>query len=331
LERVTQTPSIGCSVATWDSQLLAADDALDIGVLASVRPRPALRPQAHPVEQRAPLLVVHQRHHAPQLGDFGRERRGIDRRCRRAAEFVKPRQLGIDLLHGLFVQCLAPLQLVNGQSIGLVHGSVFIALPVQSSPALLQHRHVAGDRRPLRRAALVLGHDTLFDPFGCERPVEPVPHQRLYDAGLEEQWIYGQLASLITFGVLWRLFYRYTRPRDEAPSHMSSSAGAPDADAGMDAVYIPVSQTGMARQTSAAPIGADRGMGAAPDRAAPDIDAAEAGMDGWPQAPRVSTHLSDAETIALLAVQRRGDGKHSYSANAIHRLAKEHTARRPQA
>lgn len=72
---------------------------------------------------------------------------------------------------------------------------------------------------------------------------------------------------------------------------------------GMNPVYIPVSQYGM-----------DAGCMETEESAAPDIDAVDAGM------PRVSSHLSDIETIAMLSMQRGKDGKHRYSANAIHAL-----------
>jgi hypothetical protein len=73
--------------------------------------------------------------------------------------------------------------------------------------------------------------------------------------------------------------------------------------AGMNPVYIPVSQYGMELP----------GMGdAAP--IVPDIDAENTDM------PRVSSKLSDQEVIVLLAAQRGKDNKYRYSANAIHSL-----------
>jgi hypothetical protein len=99
---------------------------------------------------------------------------------------------------------------------------------------------------------------------------------------------------------------------------MSRLPARPVADAGMDAVYIPVSRTGMEHHTSE-PAGI--GMGTVAQGAAPDIDAANAGMDDDSyKPPRISTHLSDAEMIVLLAAQRGKDGKHRFSANAIHAL-----------
>ena len=84
---------------------------------------------------------------------------------------------------------------------------------------------------------------------------------------------------------------------------MSSSAGAPAADAGMNAVYIPVSQYGMDAG------GMDDGA-----RAAPDMDAPNAGM------PRALRDITSDELIVLLAVLRGADKKPRYSANAIHAL-----------
>jgi hypothetical protein len=51
----------------------------------------------------------------------------------------------------------------------------------------------------------------------------------------------------------------------------------------------------------------------------PDTDAPEGGTEGW-NTPRLSTRLSDTETIALLAAQRGKNGKHRYLANQIHGL-----------
>lgn len=73
--------------------------------------------------------------------------------------------------------------------------------------------------------------------------------------------------------------------------------------AGMPPVSIPVSQYGME----------SGGMEGAKD-AAPDIDAGNTDM------PRLSRTLTDSEMIVLLAAQRGKDGKHRYSANAIHTL-----------
>ena len=93
---------------------------------------------------------------------------------------------------------------------------------------------------------------------------------------------------------------------------LSSSDSTPGADAaGIEPVYIPVSETGIHADTSA-PIPAPA------DRAAPDIEAPNRGMDddGW-QLPRVSRHISDGELIVLLAALRAPSGKHRFSANQI--------------
>jgi hypothetical protein len=57
----------------------------------------------------------------------------------------------------------------------------------------------------------------------------------MYDNISAEQWIYGLLACLIAFGVMWWLFFHYTRPRD-----MSTSDDAP---AAKKAVSDPVAAT----------------------------------------------------------------------------------------
>jgi len=133
----------------------------------------------------------------------------------------------------------------------------------------------------------------------------------VYDNITPEQWIYGLLASVIVFGVMAWLFYRYTHPRDEA-HNMSSAPAQPAAAAGTQVVHVSVPSPGMAERTSVAPA-------ASTAAAAPDTDAAEDGTEGW-NTPRLSLRLSDAEMIALLAAQRGKDGKHRYSANAIHTL-----------
>lgn len=84
---------------------------------------------------------------------------------------------------------------------------------------------------------------------------------------------------------------------------MWSDRRAAQRAAGMNLVSIPVSQYGMAAT----------GMDAE-DRGAPDMDAENPGM------PRLSRTITDNEMIVLLAVQHGRDGKHRYSANAIHAL-----------
>lgn len=69
-------------------------------------------------------------------------------------------------------------------------------------------------------------------------------------------------------------------------------------------VSIPVSRYGMAA-------GGMDARAAAPEAAAPDMDAENAGM------PRLSRMISDADLIAFLAVLRGPGGKYRYSANAI--------------
>lgn len=94
---------------------------------------------------------------------------------------------------------------------------------------------------------------------------------------------------------------RYERWR--ASIIMWSEQRAARRAAGMESVYIPVSQYGM--EPSDMEIG---------EAFAPDIDAENTGM------PRLSNKLTDNEMIVLLATQRGKDNKHRYSANAIHTL-----------
>jgi hypothetical protein len=108
---------------------------------------------------------------------------------------------------------------------------------------------------------------------------------------------------------------RWQRWRDWLVEHYltSSSDGAPAGSAGgSEPVHVPVPDTSTAAGTSA-------GAPASTDRDLPDIDAAEAGTEGWAP-PRLSLHLSDAETIALLALQRDKSGKYRHSANKIYAL-----------
>jgi hypothetical protein len=94
--------------------------------------------------------------------------------------------------------------------------------------------------------------------------------------------------------------------------NMSTSAERPTAAAGTQPVHVPVPSPGTSAGTSAEMAGGTHVVG-------PDTDAADGGTEGW-NTPRLSLRLSDAETIALLAAQRGPDGKHRYSANAIHAL-----------
>lgn len=73
--------------------------------------------------------------------------------------------------------------------------------------------------------------------------------------------------------------------------------------AGMNPVYIPVSQYGM-----------DAGGMETDEADAPDIDAVNTDM------PRLSNKLTDGEIVVLLAMQKGANGKHRYSANQIHTL-----------
>src|SRR6266498_2684525 len=99
-------------------------------------------------------------------------------------------------------------------------------------------------------------------------------------------------ALLIGLAIFVALGYLTTYRAEIARFIMSRADSAPGAAAGMEPVYIPVSQTSMDDHTGA-PAGA--GMGSA----APDIDAPDAGMDDW-ELPRLSARLSDAEMIVLL-------------------------------
>lgn len=95
--------------------------------------------------------------------------------------------------------------------------------------------------------------------------------------------------------------------------NMSTSDDTPPApSAGTGVVHVPVLHTGSEVGTTSRALGGT-------EVAAPDTDALEDGTEGW-NTPRISTRLSDTETIALLAAQRGKDGKHRYSANQIHGL-----------
>lgn len=155
-----------------------------------------------------------------------------------------------------------------------------------------------------------------------------------YDAITPVQWVLFLWAALIVFSIMWWLFWHVGRgdtpiERDDAepgemvtrawyallhwrPSHMSSAVDATPPHAGTEAVHVPVRDTGTAASTSTSAAGGTDGT-------APDTDAANAGTSGW-EAPRLSTRLTDTETVTLLAVQRGKDGKHRYSANQIHAL-----------
>lgn len=90
---------------------------------------------------------------------------------------------------------------------------------------------------------------------------------------------------------------------------MSRPAPADGAKKPAELVHVPVPPTSTeARTSDSAPSGTEG--------AAPDTDALEAGTEGW-EMPRISRRLSDAEMIAMLAVQRTSAGKLRYSANAI--------------
>jgi hypothetical protein len=117
---------------------------------------------------------------------------------------------------------------------------------------------------------------------------------------------FGVIATFVV--LLWLVNYL----KGWRPSHMSSAPERQAVAAGTPPVHVPVLDTGSTARTSAAPAGGT-------DVAAPDTTAAEGGTGEW-EAPRISTRLSDTETIALLAAQRGADGKHRYSANQIHGL-----------
>jgi len=79
------------------------------------------------------------------------------------------------------------------------------------------------------------------------------------------------------------------------PSHMSSSEDRAAAAAGTEAVHVPVLNTGTPASTG-------NGEPGGTESTPPDTDAAEGGTESW-AAPRISTRLSDTETVTLLAVQ----------------------------
>jgi hypothetical protein len=133
----------------------------------------------------------------------------------------------------------------------------------------------------------------------------------MYDTITPEQWVIGLVISLLAFvGLVW-LLWRYS-PRTDGARDMSSAPTQPAAHAGTQVIHVPVLHTSSSERTSTTPAPGT-------EAAAPDTDVAEAGTEGW-NTPRISTRLSDAETVALLAAQRGKDGKHRYSANQIHGL-----------
>jgi len=94
---------------------------------------------------------------------------------------------------------------------------------------------------------------------------------------------------------------------------LSSSDGlAAGSDSGSEPVHVPVPDTSTATARGA-------GAPAGTDAVLPDTGALEADTVGWAP-PRLSLHLSDAETIALLALQRDKSGKYRHSANKIYAL-----------
>jgi hypothetical protein len=93
---------------------------------------------------------------------------------------------------------------------------------------------------------------------------------------------------------------------------MSSGDTGVDAATGTQVVHVPVPSTSTAAGTTS-----ERASGTGINK--PDTNAAEAGTEGW-EAPRLSLRPTDQEMIAYLAVVRGKDGKHRYSANAIHDL-----------
>jgi hypothetical protein len=152
-----------------------------------------------------------------------------------------------------------------------------------------------------------------------------------YDAITPTQWVLFLWAALITFSIMWWLFWHIGRAsdapieRDEAgpeeivarawlallhwrPFLMVSEQDALSAAADTDLVHVPIPRPGTNGGTS------ERAADETP-HALPDTDAPDNGT-----LPRLSTRLSDSDTIALLTTQRGKDGKHRYSANQIHTL-----------
>lgn len=117
----------------------------------------------------------------------------------------------------------------------------------------------------------------------------------------------------VGFGALLLIAHLITEvPKDGGPMRyerwrasfvMWSEQRAARHAAGMNPVYIPVSQYGM-----------DAGGMADASPPAPDIDAVNTDM------PRLSRSMPDNEMIVLLATQKGKDNKYRYSANAIHTL-----------
>lgn len=125
----------------------------------------------------------------------------------------------------------------------------------------------------------------------------------------EQQVWNAWTAGVIFFLVVVAYFVLSHRSEDHGPTllarllimfreHRSARRAA-----GMESVYIPVSRYGME------PGGMEND-----EAPAPDIDAANTDM------PRLSRNITDNEMIVVLAMQRGKDGKHRYSANAIHAL-----------
>jgi hypothetical protein len=128
----------------------------------------------------------------------------------------------------------------------------------------------------------------------------------MYDTITPEQWVIGLVISLVTFGGLVWLLWRYFP--------MSTSNDAPAAPMqSAKPVLDQSAPTSLPTQTSAALIGGLEASGEAP---APDMDAEQTGLDGW-ETPRISRYLNDDEFIIFLASQKLPNGKHRLSANDI--------------
>lgn len=130
----------------------------------------------------------------------------------------------------------------------------------------------------------------------------------MYDTITPEQWVIGLVVSLSAFGGLVWLLWRYfpMSSADDAPAAPAQSAKP---------VLDQSAPTSLNAQTS---LIASSGLGSSADRAAPDMDAEQTGLD----TPRISRYLTDDEFIIFLATQKLRNGKYRLSANDIVKAAR---------
>ena len=123
------------------------------------------------------------------------------------------------------------------------------------------------------------------------------------------EFVLQVVVTVVIFAVAWAAFDYRAQIRDFIMSRRRSGALAPDrAD---KPVYIPVSANQYDAHTTAS---ARSGMAPPDDRAAPDMDAANPGMD-WQ--PRLARYPEEHELIVYLAVIKTKSGKYQKSANDI--------------